>query len=234
VICNILILREQIVIPPGERKTISYESLGFLVLDYIAKTKNDVDVTEMLHMMSPSTSESCTRAHCIHCGPGSRTLTLAGAMSFNPVFTSITFRPIGDELRLFETTGIPLVHGWLVDPASPEYAAVGRVENYESAQNLMVDAACLIQDSNPAGAAGPSRPNINLTEEEKEKYNDGVYNLGIMVLMASRLTRDGTGSSCHDPKVSEQLPLTAHVPWPEPPCFLPSADVFYIAQPSFH
>jgi ubiquitin carboxyl-terminal hydrolase MINDY-1/2 len=102
---------------------------------------------------------------------------LTGPMSFNPIFTSMEFCPLGDELRLFENTGISLVHGWLVDPASPEYAAVSRVKNYESAQNLMVEAACLIQDTNPAGAAGPSRPNINLTEEEREKYNDGVYNL---------------------------------------------------------
>jgi ubiquitin carboxyl-terminal hydrolase MINDY-1/2 len=103
---------------------------------------------------------------------------LAGAVAFNPNFTSTVFYPIGGEVnRLFEILGILLVHGWLVDPASPEYAAIKRVGNYQSAQNLVVEAGSLKQDTNPTGAAGPSRPNISLIEEIKENFRDGVYNL---------------------------------------------------------
>jgi ubiquitin carboxyl-terminal hydrolase MINDY-1/2 len=102
---------------------------------------------------------------------------LAGGVAFNPNFTSTAFCPIGDEARPFEILGISLVHGWLVDPASPEYAAVKRVGDYQSARNLLVEAGFLKQDTNLTGAAGPSRPNRNPTEEAKEKYNDGVYNL---------------------------------------------------------
>jgi MINDY deubiquitinase len=56
-ICNILILREQIVIPAGERKTVTYDSLVILVLAYIAETENNVDVPKMLQTMSSSISE---------------------------------------------------------------------------------------------------------------------------------------------------------------------------------
>lgn len=56
-ICNILILRGQIVIPAGERKTVTYDSLVILVLAYIAETENNVDVPKMLQTMSSSISE---------------------------------------------------------------------------------------------------------------------------------------------------------------------------------
>jgi ubiquitin carboxyl-terminal hydrolase MINDY-1/2 len=114
-------------------------------------------------------------------------------MDLNPLFTSSTaFRPAttGGELALFASVGISLLHGWLVDPASPEYAAVSRVGDYDSAVNLIVEADVLTrgllvgdnvdQDGDGSGpssqaAAGPSHTNINLTDEEKQKVEDGEY-----------------------------------------------------------
>ena len=85
---------------------------------------------------------------------------------------------------LFASAGITLVHGWLVDPASPEYAAVSRVGDYDSAVNLIVEAdvltrGLLVSDGDTAAAAGPSSssssssPNINLTDEERRRVEDG-------------------------------------------------------------
>ncbi|KAI0264069.1 hypothetical protein BGY98DRAFT_1043493, partial [Russula aff. rugulosa BPL654] len=37
------------------------------------------------------------------------------------------------ELALFASAGISLVRGWLIDPESPEYPAVSRVKDYDSA-----------------------------------------------------------------------------------------------------
>ena len=86
---------------------------------------------------------------------------------------------------LFASAGITLVHGWLVDPASPEYAAVSRVGDYDSAVNLIVEAdvltrGLLVSDGDAAAAAaGPSSssssssPNINLTDEERRRVEDG-------------------------------------------------------------
>lgn len=109
-------------------------------------------------------------------------------MDLNPVFTSTTaFRPAttGGELALFSSAGIILVHGWVVDPDAPEYAAVKRVEDYDSAMNLIVEAdvltsgllvgTCNAEDGDGAGPsrAGPSNSNINLTDEERQKVEDG-------------------------------------------------------------
>jgi hypothetical protein len=109
-------------------------------------------------------------------------------MDLNPVFTSSTrFRPAttGGELALFASVGITLVHGWLVDPESSEYAAVSRVEDYDSAVNRIVEADVLTRgllmgnsaedDGDGAGPseAGPSDPSVNLTDEEKQKVEEG-------------------------------------------------------------
>jgi ubiquitin carboxyl-terminal hydrolase MINDY-1/2 len=114
-------------------------------------------------------------------------------MDLNPLFSSCTaFRPAttGGELALFASAGISLVHGWLVDPASPEHAAVSRVEDYDSAVNLIVEADVLTRgllvgadadrdDADDAGPseAGPSHSNVDLTDEERRKVEDGEYPL---------------------------------------------------------
>ena len=64
-------------------------------------------------------------------------------MDLNPLFTGCTsFRPAatGGELKLFEQAGVKLVHGWLVDPSSPEYRVLSRTEDYDSSVNLLVEA----------------------------------------------------------------------------------------------
>jgi hypothetical protein len=109
-------------------------------------------------------------------------------MDLNPVFTSSTvFRPAttGGELALFASAGISLVHGWLIGPESPEYAAVSRVKDYDLAMNLIVEADVLTcglfvgngveDDGDHAGSswAGPSDSGINLSAEERRKVGDG-------------------------------------------------------------
>lgn len=105
----------------------------------------------------------------------------------NPLFTGATsFRPAGDggALKLFEQAGIQLVHGWLVDPDSPESAVVKQFEDYDSAVNLIADAdhtthgQLVIDESNAAVAvsssqAGPSEPTMNYTVEERRKIENG-------------------------------------------------------------
>ncbi len=45
----------------------------------------------------------------------------------------------GWEPTLFASTGIDLIHGWLINPESPEYAAILHVQDYDSAMNLIVE-----------------------------------------------------------------------------------------------
>lgn len=105
---------------------------------------------------------------------------LIEGMDLNPLFTGATaFRPAGEggELKLFEHVGIKLVHGWLVDPASPEASVMCKVEDYDSAVNLIVDADHTSKGrlvvSDDAIEAGPSSPTTNWTEEERIKIEDG-------------------------------------------------------------
>jgi hypothetical protein len=142
-------------------------------------------------------------------------------MDLNPVFTSPTaFRPAttGGELALFASAGIALVHGWLVDSDSPEHAAVSRVQDYDSAVNLIVEADVLTRgmlvgngNADDDGGAGPSQAgssssNINLTDEEMRKVEDGEYRTHVMrrakwVLMHEPPSR-------RDPGVPRQHALT--------------------------
>ena len=110
-------------------------------------------------------------------------------MDLNPVFTSpTTFRPAttGGELALFASAGIILVHGWLVDPDSPEHPAISRVKDYDSAVNLIVEADVLTRgllvgngaDNDDGDDAGPSQAgqsdsSVNLSDEERQKVEDG-------------------------------------------------------------
>ncbi|KAI0290353.1 hypothetical protein BC826DRAFT_913221 [Russula brevipes] len=183
-ICNILILREQIEILPPNRTSVSYEFLAQLVGEHILLTAPGVDVSAALSMMP---------------------LTTKG-MDLNPVFTSPTaFRPAttGGELALFASAGITLAHGWIVDPESPEYGAVSRVKDYDSAVNLIVEADVLtrgllvgtgvVQDGNGEGPsqAGPSNSNIHLTDEERKKVEDAVAIRAFLDNTRSQLTYTG-------------------------------------------
>ncbi|KAI0763313.1 hypothetical protein BD413DRAFT_484478 [Trametes elegans] len=160
-ICNILILREQIQILPFERTSVSYDYLSRLVAEYLLSACPDVDTSAALTIM-PATRKG---------------------MDLNPLFTVPTlFRPAGagGELKLFEQAGIKLVHGWLVDPSSPEYEVLSRTEDYDSSVNLLVEAdhvtkgQLVVPDSDDA-AEGPARRDstYTLTPEEQRKVEDG-------------------------------------------------------------
>ena len=120
-------------------------------------------------------------------------MTLSEGMDLNPVFTSATaFRPAttGGELALFASAGITLVHGWLVDPASSEYAAVSRAGDYDSAVNLIVEADVLTRGLlvGDGEGVGPSSPHINLTDEERRKVEDGEHHISVGLCVLTFLT----------------------------------------------
>ncbi|KAF8573484.1 DUF544-domain-containing protein [Ramaria rubella] len=120
-ICNILILRDQIHIEPPSRSSVSYEYLSALVADYLLSFPSENDPSSALSIL-PVTRKG---------------------MDLNPQFTAVSsFRPAGDggELKLFELTGITLVHGWLVDPDSPEYDVISKAEDYDASVNMIVSA----------------------------------------------------------------------------------------------
>jgi len=115
-------------------------------------------------------------------------------MDLNPVFVDVHgFRPQmrkdldgGEGLELFSHANIPLVHGWLVDPLSPEYEAVQRAGDYDNSVNVVAEADHLTQgrlvvDENEAGGSGSGagssshtgKQNDAWSTEERTKVEDG-------------------------------------------------------------
>lgn len=104
-------------------------------------------------------------------------------MDLNPVFTSATsFHPSGlvdgdgGELKLFQQVGIPLLHGWLVDPDSHEAPVLNRIKDYDSAVELIAEADHLTNGrlvSDDSAPASPTSPTREHTDEERRKIRDG-------------------------------------------------------------
>ncbi|KAG6907381.1 hypothetical protein DXG01_009110 [Tephrocybe rancida] len=122
---NILIIRGNILIEPPTRATVSYEFLSQLVAEYLLKHSPNVDISDALSIM-PHTQKG---------------------LDLNPLFTSPTSflaatETAGGELKLFSQVGIDLVHGWLVDPDSPEARAMReeKTEDYDSAVGFIAEA----------------------------------------------------------------------------------------------
>ncbi|KAI0246290.1 hypothetical protein BJV78DRAFT_173527 [Lactifluus subvellereus] len=199
-ICNILILREQIQILPRDRKSVTYDFLAQLVGEHILLTAPRVDVSAALAMMPLTTRESHRSKHpplkLTHARSCSR--RGHGPQPALHLLHCVPPRHDGGELALFASAGIGLVHGWLVDPASPEFAAVSRVEDYDSAVNLIVEADVLTRGQ-LVGAyadqgeddAGPSQSSIDLTEEERRKVEDAVAIRTFLDHTRSQLTYHG-------------------------------------------
>ena len=119
-------------------------------------------------------------------------------MDLNPVFTDATsFHPsttvagAGGELKLFEQVGISLLHGWLVDPDSPEAPALKRVQDYDTAVGLIAEVDHLtngkfvVDDRAPHVQADPTSPSRDWTNEELQKVKDGKLILIIHLFLVS-------------------------------------------------
>ncbi|KAF9500016.1 hypothetical protein BDN71DRAFT_1427634 [Pleurotus eryngii] len=158
---NILILRGQIGILPPDREKVSYEYLSQLLGGDLLSVSGDIDISAALSAM-PSTQRG---------------------MDLNPLFTGPTlFRPSshGGELELFKLAKVKLVHGWLVDPQSPEAPAVMKIEDYDSAVDLIAAAdhitkGRLVVSRGRAPVASSSKANNStLGDEDRAKVEDAI------------------------------------------------------------
>jgi len=96
-------------------------------------------------------------------------------MDLNPLFTNYTSFG-GGELDIFEQAGIKLVHGWLVDPDTPDFNTLSKwSSDYDSAMNLIADADHLTKGRlvpTEGDEAGGST--LKLSEEDREKVEAGM------------------------------------------------------------
>ncbi|KIK71531.1 hypothetical protein GYMLUDRAFT_33736 [Collybiopsis luxurians FD-317 M1] len=175
---NILILRGAIEILPPGRVTVSYEFLSQLLAEHLLMTCPDVDISAALEIMP------CTQT----------------GMDLNPLFTGAkSFRPhgLGGELKLFEQVGIDLVHGWLVDPESPEARAISKTPDYDSAVMLITEADHItkgqfVVDEFDDGVpqAGSSKSPV-YSDGERRKIEDAISIRHFLDTTKSQLTYHG-------------------------------------------
>jgi len=157
--------------------------------EYLLRASPEVDLSAALTMMP---------------------LTQKG-MDLNPLFTSHgAFRPAGDAgaLKLFEQARIELVHGWLVDPNSPEYRVVSATEDYDNSVNLIVAADDLTRgqlvtgDRTESAAHGPSENGegpsnsstqqfVSLSPGDQQRVEDAIAVRNFLDNTSSQLTYHG-------------------------------------------
>ncbi|KAF8071508.1 hypothetical protein FPV67DRAFT_1560387 [Lyophyllum atratum] len=183
-ICNILIIRGNILIEPPTRTTVSYEFLSQLVAEYLLKHSPNVDISDALSIM-PHTQKG---------------------LDLNPLFTSSTSflaatQTAGGELKLFSQVGIDLVHGWLADPESPEAMAMREenAEDYDSAVGLIAEADHIaggllvpidVGESDHVGSASGRRER-EWTEVEQRKIRNALTIRQFLEQTQSQLTYHG-------------------------------------------
>lgn len=153
-----------------------------------------------------------------------RPSTSLSSLSLSTPSSSSSSSPSSDgALELFSHAGIKLVHGWLVDPETSEYETIKRLEDYDSAVNLIVEADVLTQgqlvvseealEGQASGSSGPSGSS-HLGESDKKKVQDGVYSCPLYLFRGDGSFISIFISSCPSSCIPRQHPVAVDVPWP--------------------
>ncbi|KZO91559.1 hypothetical protein CALVIDRAFT_488894, partial [Calocera viscosa TUFC12733] len=121
---NALILKGDIEILPPTRTSVSYDYLSSLVATFLLTNR-----------------ESSSLAAALSALPSTRS-----GLAVDPLFTRIDgFKPRvrskhddgTGELALFRLAGVPLLHGWVVDPSAPEFSVMSKIGDYDSAVEVI-------------------------------------------------------------------------------------------------
>lgn len=126
-LCNILLLRNEITITPPDRPVVSYSYLSQLIAEHLLTREGDQDGLEAALSTLPRTQYGLD--------------VNVGFNSINEFAASTQDGRQGGagELALFRLCGVPLVHGWLPDPADTStYEAVKAAGSYNRAQDIVV------------------------------------------------------------------------------------------------
>lgn len=123
-LCNILLLRGELTITPPDRPVASYDYLSQLIGEYLLTKAVDGDGLEEALSTLPKTQ------HGLDVDVGFDSISSFHASSSDGG---------KGELALFRLCGVPLVHGWLPDPADTEiYQATQAAGSYNRATDIVV------------------------------------------------------------------------------------------------
>ncbi|GAA6018861.1 hypothetical protein JCM10207_000266 [Rhodosporidiobolus poonsookiae] len=136
-LCNVLILRSQLVIPPTKR-SVSYSFLSNLLADYF------LSLSPPSSAAPPDSSAATSPALSLDSALAILPQTRYG-LTLNPQFTRIdgfANTTHAGELALFALARVPLLHGWLADPSTPEvFSALEACGDYDTAMEWVVAGA---------------------------------------------------------------------------------------------
>ncbi|GAA5921337.1 hypothetical protein JCM3775_003000 [Rhodotorula graminis] len=157
-LCNILILRGDLDVAPG-RTSVTYSYLSNLLADYFLRASSSSAATPSGHELSLEAALSILPQTRYGLNLNPRFDRIDGFAS-PPSSSSSAAATSSGELALFALARIPLLHGWLADPAEPEAydALVGEegCRDYDTALERVVEGAEV------AGGAG----RLDVREEE--------------------------------------------------------------------
>ncbi|GAA6055981.1 hypothetical protein JCM3770_000760 [Rhodotorula araucariae] len=213
-LCNILILRNDLIIAPG-RTSVAYSHLSNLLVDYFLRATSSGTSPQ-----NPGTELSLEAVLSIL--PQTRY-----GLNLNPCFDRIdgfaASSPSKGELALFSLARIPLLHGWLADPAAPEtYEALvgeGGCGDYDKALE------CVVEGAEIAGGAGrlelteedlsdeemlrEAERRSRWTEEEERKVRRAYLINAFLSVTSTQLTYPGLSALCTTPSLLPPAGLAA-------------------------
>ncbi|KDN47755.1 hypothetical protein K437DRAFT_273611 [Tilletiaria anomala UBC 951] len=149
-LCNVLLLRGDLVITPADRPAVSYSYLSSMLAEYLLtrpqpQGEDGVDLSAALSIL-PRTQYGLdvnVRFDAVDSFTPASSLTPAASASASSAHAA---EAVGagaaatGELALFKLCGVKLVHGWLPDPADAEtYRAVTACGDYDKALDKVVE-----------------------------------------------------------------------------------------------
>ncbi|BGP38295.1 hypothetical protein JCM10450v2_002241 [Rhodotorula kratochvilovae] len=213
-LCNILILRNELRITPG-RTSVMYSYLSNLLADYFLRATSSASSPQ-----TPGTELSLEAALSIL--PQTRY-----GLNLNPRFDRIdgfsSSSPSKGELALFALARIPLLHGWLADPASPEtYDALvgeGGCGDYDTALERVVEGAEVAGGAGRLELAEEAMSEEEMlteaermskwTEEEEQKVRRAYLIKTFLTATSTQLTYPGLSALCTTPSLLPPSGLAA-------------------------
>ncbi|PWY99098.1 hypothetical protein BCV70DRAFT_124150 [Testicularia cyperi] len=145
-LCNILLLRGDLIITPPDRPVVSYSYLSELVADYLLSRIGDNSSGDAgLSLEAALSILPRTRYGLdvdVDFSSYTSFSTSAAEASTSPSSGYDPDAALSDgagELALFKLCGVPLVHGWLPDPADADtFQAATRAVSYNRAADIVV------------------------------------------------------------------------------------------------
>jgi hypothetical protein len=187
-ICNVLLLSGRVTIHPDYGE-ITLDSVIQLVanrtIEYSSESENEVEDVRMMHQQRVSDVISILPK-------------LQFGLDVNVKFDSVSNFEYTRELDCFDAAGVPIYHGWILDPQDSVTADAIRGMSYNLVIYRLVESRALadeikswqVDDEEKASVEGHKAPRV-LTADEKKLLSDGHVIETFLADTASQLTYIG-------------------------------------------